>query len=423
MKKIPYQILILLLPILTFAQKTISISGQVLDKDSNNPIPFINIYLKHSKIGTTSSINGFFKLIIPENSNNDSIYFAALSYSSKITLVKELKKSNNIKIFLKSKPYKIEQVQVIGKKINPKKLLKKAKKKVTENYPQKPYIAECYYRMYVSSNEKIVKLKELSIDYLDDIKRSEILTCQMAHRVNATISKGNKKHLNYFNSICMNNWNMKKWIWMRGRNKYSMDTIYYLGNDIIYVVKVQPKGKIYTYISYSTIDIETGYETLSLDSIYEKDINKISYSKYYVNLTDLAVIKKESFFSQDTASYGGNGLYSFKCKSRYSSLTFQKYMGKYYPKKLSEIRSGFVKMKKEKQTYPIDFNLKEFYINTIVTDSLEIEKQRAEFKKGFSEFYSQKDIYSKKFWDNYKYIISDKIRQKAFNGLYLNYTD
>jgi hypothetical protein len=44
-----------------YAQKTI-ISGRVTDATSNEPLPFVNIGFKNSKVGTTTDLNGFYRI-------------------------------------------------------------------------------------------------------------------------------------------------------------------------------------------------------------------------------------------------------------------------------------------------------------------------------------------------------------------------
>ncbi len=61
MKTIKIFILIALLPVLVFAQKA-SLTGKVVDAVNNEPLPFVNIVVSGSSIGTTTDLDGNFVL-------------------------------------------------------------------------------------------------------------------------------------------------------------------------------------------------------------------------------------------------------------------------------------------------------------------------------------------------------------------------
>ena len=56
-------LLILFITTISFAQSTGSITGKLTDKEYNNePLPFANILIKGTTTGTTSDIDGLYKL-------------------------------------------------------------------------------------------------------------------------------------------------------------------------------------------------------------------------------------------------------------------------------------------------------------------------------------------------------------------------
>ena len=61
MKTIKIFILIALFPIVVFAQKA-SLTGKVVDAVSNDPLPFVNIIVSGTSIGTTTDLDGNFIL-------------------------------------------------------------------------------------------------------------------------------------------------------------------------------------------------------------------------------------------------------------------------------------------------------------------------------------------------------------------------
>jgi hypothetical protein len=67
------------------AQQTI-LSGKVLDSHTNEPLPYVNVYIKGTNIGAISDTAGFFKLIIPTKS--DSVYFSAVGFHTTSMAIK-----------------------------------------------------------------------------------------------------------------------------------------------------------------------------------------------------------------------------------------------------------------------------------------------------------------------------------------------
>jgi len=66
MKGFPLTVFLLLLFTSLNAQ-TITISGKIVDAETANPLPYANIQLEETGIGTISQLSGAFSLKIPHN--------------------------------------------------------------------------------------------------------------------------------------------------------------------------------------------------------------------------------------------------------------------------------------------------------------------------------------------------------------------
>lgn len=98
-------ILLLLLPIRFSGQ----ISGSVTDKSDGSPIPYANIFVKGKDQGTTTDLNGLFKL--SQVSSNTPLVISALGYESIEVLSIE-----RMNIELRQKVYNLPEAKVIPKK-------------------------------------------------------------------------------------------------------------------------------------------------------------------------------------------------------------------------------------------------------------------------------------------------------------------
>ncbi|QYS92093.1 carboxypeptidase-like regulatory domain-containing protein [Flavobacterium covae] len=93
-----FSLLFLFFTILTWAQKA-TITGTVSDKDLNNEaLPFANVVLKGTSIGTTTDLQGKYKLSVP--SGMHILVFSFLGYETKEVKVtinaEEIKEINQI---------------------------------------------------------------------------------------------------------------------------------------------------------------------------------------------------------------------------------------------------------------------------------------------------------------------------------------
>ena len=77
-KKI-FQFLILLLPFITEAQEKTIITGKVYDAVTREPLPFVNLLLRNTTVGTTTDIDGAYRL--ETNTVSDSLEASYIGYT------------------------------------------------------------------------------------------------------------------------------------------------------------------------------------------------------------------------------------------------------------------------------------------------------------------------------------------------------
>ncbi len=116
MKKFIALVYLVLVPTLfIFCQKT-TIHGIVTDNIFNEPIPFVNIYFKGTKIGTISDIDGRFHL--SSYYGTDTIVASFIGFKKNYTEV-EIEKKQNINIQLTELSTALEEIVVTPSDINP----------------------------------------------------------------------------------------------------------------------------------------------------------------------------------------------------------------------------------------------------------------------------------------------------------------
>ena len=81
-----WSLIALLCPIKSVAQST-RISGKVLDFNTREPLPFINIVFKNTTIGTTSDFEGNY--VIATETPTDSLKFSYIGYETTTIKIKK----------------------------------------------------------------------------------------------------------------------------------------------------------------------------------------------------------------------------------------------------------------------------------------------------------------------------------------------
>lgn len=96
-----------------FAQ--VVVQGKVLTRDTNEPIPYANIGIVNSNIGTLSNPDGTFSIRVPEKFRKDTLVFSALGFGRKAIPIKFLP-GESLTVLLNERPTLLTDVVVSAKK-------------------------------------------------------------------------------------------------------------------------------------------------------------------------------------------------------------------------------------------------------------------------------------------------------------------
>ena len=193
LRLLKYSFLILLFTVVSgvFGQKTI-VKGRVYDKSDGNPLPFVNIAFKNSKIGTVSDLNGFYS--ISTYYATDSLSVSFVGYKP-LTIKVKKDVSQTINFGLEVGEVGLEEV-VIKYKGNPADIIFE---RIIENKPANnrekfsAYEYELYNKVEFDLNnisedlrdKRIMKNFQFIFDYVDSTDEKPYLPMFMTE----TISK------------------------------------------------------------------------------------------------------------------------------------------------------------------------------------------------------------------------------------------
>lgn len=90
------------------AQESISVSGRVIDNNTRNGIPSVNISVKGGKIGAVTDVNGSFRINVPRGA---TLVFSSVGYSAQEQIIAG---TEPLTIVLNSQANNLSEVIVIG---------------------------------------------------------------------------------------------------------------------------------------------------------------------------------------------------------------------------------------------------------------------------------------------------------------------
>ncbi len=152
--------LFVLLSYHTFAQREIFV--QVTDEDSGDILPFANVYLQKNNIGSIVDASGIAQLNLSASYfYKDSLRCSFVGYRDTSIYV-DLFKKTHFDVHLKPDFIQIQEVDIRGKlsKISAIEIIKKARKKIKNNYYKKPINLDAFYRELIYQNDTCVLLQE-----------------------------------------------------------------------------------------------------------------------------------------------------------------------------------------------------------------------------------------------------------------------
>jgi len=136
----------------------IHLKGTIIDRKSNQTLPFVAIQLKNQFTGGVSGEDGKFKFKFQKKQLNDTLVFSCLGYVNNEIAIKKLieKKEQTVKM----QEYVVPLKEVSVKPKPALDIVKAAMAAIPRNYPQRKYQFEAFYRNLVEKDGKYIRLTE-----------------------------------------------------------------------------------------------------------------------------------------------------------------------------------------------------------------------------------------------------------------------
>ncbi len=131
--------------------ENIKITGKIINTKTQAPIPFVNIGVEGTRVGTITDMDGRFSLSVPEKYRNKYFVISAVGFESQRFSVAKNAGTDMGIIEMKPKNFHIEEVEVQEKSLFPYKVVKTAIDNINDNYIQMPL----NYRVYYNFNSRV----------------------------------------------------------------------------------------------------------------------------------------------------------------------------------------------------------------------------------------------------------------------------
>ncbi len=144
-----------LMPSETLAQADRTIKGVVRDSETGETLPFSNVFVKRTLVGTQTDYDGTFSLNVP--ARYDTIWFSAMGYTEQFRRVKDIAGRDSLVIKMRPDNIAIEEI-VVRPDDAPRKLMKAVVREKQRNNPENHQRSE--YEKYTRWEYSINNISE-----------------------------------------------------------------------------------------------------------------------------------------------------------------------------------------------------------------------------------------------------------------------
>ncbi len=376
--------------------------GQILDKQTQKPLPYVTVGIVEKNIGTVSNYDGFFALKIPSSFSNTTIIISHLGYKSQQIPIKLLV-DQNVSIYLETEYISLQEV--IIRNIDPRDIVKKAYQNRYTNYSEEPVYITSFYREGVLKNNKYLNYSEavlkvykssytrgLDSDRVKLFKSRKIVNVDQKDTLIMKIKAGLKSCLtldiaknipDFIDPEYIDSYNYSKIdiVSINSRNTYA---IAFEQKD--YTTEPLYKGTLY-------IDMES-YAIVSADF----EINP----KYIKNTENLFIIKKSRKFLAKPEKIG-------------YTVSYNLWNGKYY---IGHIRGDLViNYRKRYHFFYNDFHAFLELASCQIDTANVVRFGKDEVMKTNTIFLDAKYVYDESFWGDYNTIAPEEKLNEALSRI------
>lgn len=150
------------------------VSAIIKDKDSRKELGNVNIVLVGSNIGTVSNSEGVFSLRVPQEHLQKGLVVSHIGYSNvRVSVEDLLNKDKQFVIWMSPSTMLLKELNVFGG--DPRELVEKAVRKISQNYADKHNMFSSFYRETIQKGRRYIGISEAVANvYKTPYKRQDV---------------------------------------------------------------------------------------------------------------------------------------------------------------------------------------------------------------------------------------------------------
>jgi hypothetical protein len=368
------------------AQKTITITGKLVDKENNEPIIFASIGIDGKSVGTVSNAVGEFDFHIPYIYKDHKMVIRMLGYQNIEAPISNYIHRDTV-IFQMTKASKLLDEVIITDSLTGGDIVSAALSKIDQNYASKPFLMNGFYRDLKKVGGRYFSLLEAAVKIYDEDYSEPKNKNRLRERV-ALMEV--RKSLGYSNRFTryFEQYNLLEDLLLHNNIRYRQ----FPTEEIFY--NIFQRGKTTSYNGQNV------YEAIG--SFLVADNGGSMFIRLFVDVKTYAIVRMEyeRTFNNEVVRKKG-GLVS-KYISDNKTIDFKEYEGKMYLN-LITLKSKINWYSKKTDELKFETELQqELLINNIELSTNERIGGTDKMRRYGLQYQDEK--YNKDFWNNYNVI-------------------
>jgi len=156
-----------MLAVTALQAQQITVTGKVVDAETNEPLPFASIGVTGKSIGVISNEMGEFDFHIPIDMRNDILMVNMLGYKPYVAPVWSLLSPDPVVVKMQAASILLKEV-IVRDSLKAGEILRLAISRIPQNYPMQPFLLDGFYRDVKKLGGTYISLLEAAVKIYDD---------------------------------------------------------------------------------------------------------------------------------------------------------------------------------------------------------------------------------------------------------------
>lgn len=366
---------------LTVTAQSITVSGSLVDSETEEPLVFASIGVSNAKISTVSNSLGQFDFHIPGKYRNEMLIISMMGYHNTEVPIRNLINKDSV-VFRLNKAVKLLDEVVIQDSLQGGDIARIAVSRISDNYPMEPFLMEGFYRDLKKLGGTYFSLLEAAVKIYDESYDDPMNKNKLRERVGLTEVR---KSLGYNNKF------------MRYFDQKNLLENLLLENDVRYHKFPDLTDAFFERFKRIKITYFNEHRVYVVEQRTEQ-----AFDRMYIDTDSYAIIRLEHEQYFDDKVLKKQRKMVSKQISEKKVIDFKEYEGKMYLNYMTmESKVNWLSEKTNKMKFETEV-IQELLINRVDSNTTERIANNNKMRRYGLQYQDEK--YNQDFWQNYNVI-------------------